>query len=68
MNRKPPEFLEKSPLPRAEKHHNFGATPCLQNVSINIDFACAESEIMPFFRRNINISHEFFASVGLSKR
>jgi len=39
-----PEFFEKSPLSKAEKHPNFQVTSCHQNVSTNVNFAYIESE------------------------
>jgi hypothetical protein len=39
-----PEFFEKSPLSKAEKHPNFQVTSCHQNVSTNVVFAYIESE------------------------
>ena len=39
-----PEFFEKSPLPKAEKHHIYQVTLCLQNDTTNTNCAYIESE------------------------
>jgi len=41
---KKPEFLEKSLLSGAGKHHNFQVTSCHHFDTTNVDFAYIESE------------------------
>jgi len=46
----------------------FIETLCIHFDTTNINFASIESEKMPIFCKNTNISQKFFTSIGLSIR